>query len=85
MERIWIQRMRLRHVVIGKPFRKSKRVYPIFYSVTDDPGYKESDTRLPLIFECVDDGLREFALGLTLSTGLFALPFLYKVEDTVLA
>lgn len=32
-------------------------------SVTDDPGYKESDTRLPLIFECVDDGLREFALS----------------------
>ena len=29
-------------------------------AVSDAPDYKEQDVRLPLIFECVDDGLREF-------------------------
>ncbi len=30
-------------------------------AVSEAPDYKEQEVRLPLIFECVDDGLREFA------------------------
>ena len=32
-------------------------------TVTDDAGYKAADEHLPVIFECVDDGRKEFALS----------------------